>query len=256
MQRDLYNSVTHIPVLIPCGPGQDEDGMANFLHEGALFNRVRILRDAELNMNTEPGKKLWGQISKRERQRLLALIAFRKAIEEKDALAIANLEAAYRHILVEVLNLRQRSTVNRDLEASEVAKAQSAIHTWARWFAKESGPSTGAPQRILAEVLSSALGKAQIVLWWQDTKRRFLPAIYCPDVASALYVRALVKFAGGRSFLVCPHCGDFFVQERSDQDYCSIRCREAHRVARWREQQRTTKRHRRRKRAKVSRRTK
>ena len=199
--------------------------MANFLPEGALFGPVRVLQDKELDKNTERGRKLWGRLSKRERERLLALITFRKAMEEKDALAIANLEAAYRSILAEVLHL----------EASELGNAQSAIQTFARLYAKNSGPSTGTPQRILAKVLSNVLGKAQLVLWWKDNERRFLPAIYCPDVATALYVRALVKFVGGKSFLVCPHCGGFFVQQRSDQDYCSIRCREAHRVARWRE---------------------
>lgn len=232
MQRGKYIAVTEIPILIPCSPGEVEDGMANFLHEGALFNPVRILRDAELNKNTERGRKLWGKLSKREKERLLALISFRKAIEEKDALAIANLEAAYRRILVEEFPIP---------EGTDLARAQSAIRFFANWFA-DKGTSTGMPQRRLAVLLSNSLGKARLVLWWRDAESRLLPAIYCPDVASALYARALVRFVGGRSFLVCPHCGDFFVQERSDQDYCSIRCREAHRVARWRATQQANNR--------------
>lgn len=223
MQRGSYIPVTQIPVLIPCSFGA-RDGMANFLPQGLLFSPVRVLRDKELDKNTAGGKKLWRSLGKRETERLLALIAFRKATEERDAVAVANLEEGYRRILVEVLQL----------EDTKTAEAQSAIQTFARLFAKDSGPSTGTPQRILAKVLSNALRKAQLVLWWKDTERRFLPAIYCPDVATALYVSALLGIVGGRALLVCPHCGEPFVRQRSDQDYCSIRCREAHRVARWR----------------------
>jgi hypothetical protein len=223
MQRGKYIPVTPIPILIPCN-FDEQDGMANFLPQGALFGPVRVLQDKDLDKNTQRGRKLWKELNKREKERLLALISFRKAIEESDALAIANLEAAYGRVLAEVLHL----------ELPDHAETPSAIQTFARLFAKNLGPSTGAPQRILADVLSSVLRKAHLVLWWTDPDHRFLPAIYCPDVATALYVRALVRFVGGKSFLVCPHCGDFFVQQRSDQDYCSIRCREAHRVARWR----------------------
>lgn len=223
MQRGSYIPVTPMPVLIPCSFGE-RDGMANFLPQGLLFNPVRVLRDKELDKNTPGGRKLWRSLGKRGTERLLAFIAFRKAIEEKDAVAVANLEDGYRRILVEVLHL----------DDTKKAEAQSAIETFARLFAKDSGPTTGTPQRILAEVLSNALRKAQLVLWWKDTERRFLPAIYCADVATALYVSALLGIVGGKALLVCPHCGRPFVQQRSDQDYCTIRCREAHRVARWR----------------------
>lgn len=231
MQRGQYIPVTPFVVLIPCSSGEREEGMANFLRQGALFVDVRTVRDAELNPKTEGGGKLWKSLAKCEKERLLALIAFRKAMEEKDALAPAKLEYAYRRILVEEFPIP---------EGSDLAKAQSSIRFFAKLFADE-GTSSGVPQRRLAELLTNSLSKARLVLWWKDADRRFLPAVYCPDVATALYVRALLGIVGGRALVVCPHCGEPFLQQRSDQDYCTIRCREAHRVARWRATQQANK---------------
>ena len=84
----------------------------------------------------------------------------------------------------------------------------------------------------ISAVASEFLKESDFVLWW--TGKRFVPAFLCHDMAAALSVKALLGIVGGRALLVCPHCTKPFVQARSDQHYCSIRCREAHRVARWR----------------------
>ena len=72
---------------------------------------------------------------------------------------------------------------------------------------------------------------SQLVLWW--TGVRFTPAIWCYDMKTAFYVRALL----GKGLRICPHCSEPFPQKRPDQNYCSVAHREAHRVARWRLQQ-------------------
>jgi len=68
------------------------------------------------------------------------------------------------------------------------------------------------------------------VLWW--TNKTFRPALWCPTMKIAFYARALL---GG--IRICPHCDGLFFQDRPDQNYCSVAHREAHRVARWRLQQ-------------------
>lgn len=88
------------------------------------------------------------------------------------------------------------------------------------------------PSWLLSHQLSDELCGVRLVLWW--TGKRFLPALYCPHTTQALYVQALLKVVAGKGLAVCPHCGKPFVQERSDQQYCSMAHREAHRVARWR----------------------
>ena len=81
----------------------------------------------------------------------------------------------------------------------------------------------------VSTVLSGLQG-AQFVLWW--TNQTFTPALWCPTMKVAFYARALL---GG--IRICPHCGELFFQDRPDQNYCSVAHREAHRVARWRLQQ-------------------
>ncbi len=76
---------------------------------------------------------------------------------------------------------------------------------------------------------------ARLVLWWN--KERFLPAIWCPNLKTAFYARALLDIVGTKSFRLCAFCADWFRQKRTDQDYCSVAHREAHRVARWRANQ-------------------
>ena len=91
------------------------------------------------------------------------------------------------------------------------------------------------PRVLLSYVLSNELRGARLVLWWAVQK--FRPALWCPDIRTAFYARVLLGVIGGKGFGVCPHCGGGFVQDRPDQEYCSISHREAHRVARWRAQQ-------------------
>ena len=65
-----------------------------------------------------------------------------------------------------------------------------------------------------------------------------MPAIYCTDLDSAFYVHTfLIAPTGSIGYRMCPHCGEQFLQERSNQDYCIPAHREAHRVARWRDKQ-------------------
>jgi hypothetical protein len=67
-------------------------------------------------------------------------------------------------------------------------------------------------------------------------------ALLCTSVGIALFVRALFRFAGGLGIVICPKCGTPFFQQRSDQDYCSPKHRETHRIQLWREKQRRKKR--------------
>lgn len=57
-------------------------------------------------------------------------------------------------------------------------------------------------------------------------------AMYCPDLTRAL---AYLLFFDGLA--VCPHCQKLFAKKAGHpkQACCSVKCRESHRVARWRE---------------------
>jgi len=47
---------------------------------------------------------------------------------------------------------------------------------------------------------------SQLVLWW--TGVRFTPAIWCYDMKTAFYVRALL----GKGLRICPHCSESFLR--------------------------------------------
>ena len=106
---------------------------------------------------------------------------------------------------------------------------------------------------VLSQLMSKEISRARIVLWYArkmvllrdmsgskpfvPPPDKLIPAIYCEDVKTALFVFAAI----GRGLSICPRCDKTFVQKqkRRHQQYCSIRCREAHRVERWRKRQRT-----------------
>lgn len=233
MQRGMYNAVTEVPVLIPCEYAR-RDGMVNLAPPNATLggtlaglHPVRALRDADFDRNSDRGKKFWGKLPADDRNRLLALIGLWQALEADDPLSVEKREEAYLKVMHELLS----PTAGLPQPARE--NFQTAM---ARLFAQR-GKSLG----VLERILTDALHEARLILWRQEKSQRLFPAIYCPDAATAVYVCALVRIAGGRAFRVCPNCGNPFVQQRTDQDYCSIHCREAHRVARWRAQKRRSK---------------
>lgn len=219
MQRGPYNSVTTIPVLIACS-SMEGDETVNLAPPQAMLKGtlvglcpVRVLQDANLDREIR-------SLRSDDKERLLALIALRQALEGDDRLSVEKREAAYRRVMHELLG---------PLVGLQEAKQENFQASMARLFAQR-----GKSLNVLERLLTHAVRNARLIIWRPKDEGRLLPAIHCPDVATALYVRALVRIAGGKALVVCPNCGNLFLQQRSDQDYCSIRCREAHRVARWR----------------------
>lgn len=243
-KRGAYIPVTAIPILIPCGE-QEKDGVANFLpglvvepERDTLVVRstpVRALRDEELTPGLEAGKNLWSALDANNQARLLGLIGLRSAVEIKDSLAVEQLARAYLQVA------RYKDPVRSTITKHKNAPVREGFEIAAEEGAQLMALAGVVPARaLLAIELSRAMQQARLVLWWYEKKERFLPAIYCPDVTTALYVRALLGIAKGKALLICPKCSKPFLQKRSDQDYCSIRCREAHRVARWRASKKAT----------------
>lgn len=83
--------------------------------------------------------------------------------------------------------------------------------------------------------IGRVLGQARLVYWFHVSDSEIGPGIFCPDIRTAI----VVKFILGSSFRVCPHCHTTFLAERKTQMCCTVECREAHRIARWRARQKT-----------------
>jgi len=175
-----------------------------------------------------------------ERKHLLAFRMWIEAHGKKDLLAMKHAEEALR----EALRLRRQQNHRAGISSGD-AEMERILRKYYRLaegqeqeaIARYDGYSVGRRaageiRLLMSEEISKALESVRLVLWFSPAGFRI--ALYCPHVKTALYVFCLLSFVSGAGIAVCPKCGKLFQQQRSNQNYCSIEHREAHRVARWR----------------------
>ncbi|MGO9325227.1 MAG: hypothetical protein ACLP07_11760 [Terracidiphilus sp.] len=236
MERVRYETVTRkesFAILIPASP-EEASGEATFQMEFGGPQSVRAIRLQEL-------KKTARELKGAAAAHFDALLALRGALETGDTLALAKakerLERAYR--LREAENPPTDPESDRQLgEVFAPFVGLSAKESLRYLGGLRSGPKAGEnPSRLFSYEVSQAVGallqNAQIVLWWMDGA--FRPAIYCPDPRTALYIHTFfIAPVSGLGFRICPYDGEQFFQDRPNQEYCCPAHREAHRVARFR----------------------
>jgi hypothetical protein len=225
MIRRKYDTVTHMPVLIPCGVEEGE-GEATFLGANPLGESrpVRVFTDADLNPGLLTKTMGFGELKV-----VTALLELSQALQKKDQLAINNARADLLRATAHQENFTPDPQLMRDL-ISDGIKA-SEVEDWALElsFARLGEEDE---KYMLSSRLSDALAPVRIVLWW--TGKRFSPALYCPEPKTALYTYVLTGVSTKGGLGLCPFCGNLFRKDRLDQSYCCAAHREAHRVARWR----------------------
>jgi hypothetical protein len=250
MQRNHNQTVTdEFVLLVPASPSEAL-GEATFLPEwfaGSLYSSD--VRPITLDEIREVARKLDGGRA----AQFGALLALRGALERDDTLALGEalkrMENVYRlrsraknldqlipeghieyaRVLREIRILRE--TVAQGTGMSEEEVMAAATHS-------RPGPKAEKdPRRLLScEVSSFLCAGVKLVLW--SNKGALWPAIYCPDAQRALYVHTFFRAPiGGLSFRICPYDGQQFFQERPNQEYCCTSHREAHRMARFRNNQ-------------------
>jgi hypothetical protein len=240
MQRDSSNTVTRgvlLPVLIPAS-SREKEGVATFAMVDESPQSVRMFRTEDLKCASK-------NLPDEEAGRFIAVIRLRKALENPaDSAAIEEAVRALQPLAPQPYGPESPfggfypvvQVISQDPYKEKVFWPKSMVEQISRSYGVDSNSYSKAdPRVLLSYVLSNELRDARLVLWWAD--RRFRPALWCPNVKTAFYARVLLGVVGGKGFAVCPHCGNGFVQDRPDQEYCSISHREAHRVARWRAQQ-------------------
>lgn len=226
MQRGTNDTVTDFPVLIPC-KANAQQGLATFLGANPAegFQPVRAFTDADLNRD-----RLAKTMAVAELKVVTALLALSQALEKKDRLAIRQA----RNDLLTALGRKGRFEPDpatlKDLSLIDGIKPDEVqLAALELCFARIGEEDE---KCMLSWRLSEALDSVRLVLWWSG--KRFRPALYCPDLKSALYTYVLTRVSARRGLGVCPFCGVLFLKKRADQNYCSVAHREAHRVARWR----------------------
>lgn len=238
VKRDRYKAVsTLLPLLIPCLTGEAGKPAA-FLPGGSSL-RVRFL-------SLEEAEKALRETQRHGERKYFAgvmalLVSIQSGNREAQELACQRLHFPPSHdgqgISETIVTEWLRNTPLSKIEiAATRGKAASAGARSLMLAAIRSLRPIQEPHRFLCwEVTRTLLDRVRLVLWWDED--RFLPALYCEDRTTALYLRVLLKAAGGRGLATCLKCGEWFVQDRANQNYCSIAHREAHRVSRWRTQQ-------------------
>jgi hypothetical protein len=241
MQRPHINTVTEkFPVLIPCIP-EEQDGLATFDPELSQPQPVRVLTDADLRSNRR-FKEMWSTMTDYEREEFSAVHELLEALRGKDkAIARAREHVNRAFALKREGDKKLGITPARedDMEYGRILlkvyglQAGQEREAIQRWNGYRLGPRARTDDRwLLSQLLSSSLDSVRLVFWWSG--QEFRPALYCGHIKAAIYAFVFRKIVAGTGWGVCPHCGQFFLQKRSDQTYCTIAHREAHRVARWR----------------------
>jgi len=198
--REAYKTVTSIPILMPV-TGRDSDGRANFDLNHPVSRKVHIFADDDL-------AKLKKLLPANDWKFLSGVLGVKQAFESKDQLKLRQGYADVAPVMLGTSASNEEMQLQKDFLDALAVDARSAVI-------------------FLPQLATYALKNARLVLW--RSKGKFVPAIFCPNFRTALYAKALL----GR-IKVCPHCNHLFEVPRSNQDYCSIAHREAHRVARWR----------------------
>ena len=204
MQRGGYDTVTHLPILVPATHVKEE-GFAIFRHDGAV-RPVRTLGNEDL-------KDVRNAMKPHEAKHFYAVVLLGKALgANPDSLALKKgirlVGEAY------ALKLKQNESSettgryfppfppsdNPDEERKAFADAMVNLAAVppgqpAKALANKSQESrlTGDARWLLSRELSMALQDVRLVLWWSG--KIFKPAILCPSLKTAFYTGALLRMS-------------------------------------------------------------
>jgi hypothetical protein len=209
--RDRY--ATALPVLVPASPEQikqgDYDGLANFDLQKPYTLKVKIfgpeyITGTELSVTVRQsmGKK-WDLF--------IASNQLRDAHEQGGDYEIG---LAYRKLVTAMLPEQQ-------IDKPAMVEDRAVFWTDPKWT-KSNAPVN------LPPAITQEMTLARLVLWWNKSRERFFPAIFCDDYGTAMFVRGAL-----RDVRACPGCDRAFIPARADQEYHDVGCRERHRQRRF-----------------------
>jgi hypothetical protein len=223
MQRSLLRSVTKqtpLSILLPCAEGEVPDGLANF-DPNRCFSKLRLFKAEDLTLQ---------KLRSREIKHFLECVALRDAYNRNDRFALQrSFEQLWPFITGQNQWKETALPAMTDRIQGELAKAFSTgSSARADWKSAE---------LYLPQLVSKAIEKVRLVLWYSRQSQVFTPALYSPDLRTAIFLKALFG-----EIRTCPQCKRPFVPVNSNQDYCSLAHQAAYRVARWRAKKRKSTR--------------
>jgi hypothetical protein len=266
IKSPAYETVTDVPVLVPARflPGQKAGGTQSFLMYRVPISMPRrksdpkpkqapvsdcdqpvvVLHWWDLSYRSRLGARIWSEVGEEAKRDLLRCLELRAVLD--DGTGLKDLANLYRLLSGKIWHDQAP-----DISISERPPESSRrFELWNAFYGPDGRRSRsehfantmekmGKHQTTVAGIVSEALGRARFVLW--ASRGRFVPAIFCDNLESAIYALALPMFAGGRSLGVCEWCRQIFVKSRVDQLCCTTRHASHARVSRWRAKRRSNR---------------
>jgi hypothetical protein len=196
MKKNNREVSPSVAVLLPCQDKQPSDGLAFIYEDGwAKARRVRVMHAERENELMKVARENPGWVD------FISGVKQLMASEENpnDKLLIPAAHAA----MAPWLGLTSKAPTEFFKDA---------------WFAVSG---------------AIAFDGVRLTLWQKKSdekgRMRGLLGLYCPDSKTAYAAGILLS----PRFRICTHCHKHFLAQRSSQTACSVRCREAHRSARW-----------------------
>jgi len=215
-----------LPVVVPVGgetghkwgPWDTEQAAKKWIlghlvtGEGRL-QLLRVVTRQEVIFKKHP--KFWQALTKQEWDYLVTVQALRIALAETDQFAatkfLPRLLALYRD-LVTSEDRGPKEFLGREwlpMPSAEILSQQQTSHPLvAIW---------------ISQFLEKVLSRTHLTFWVRDGTADLLPAVYCPDIGTAVAVQMI--FNG--MVRICPNCEKTFVANTNKQEFCGVKCRVA-----------------------------
>jgi hypothetical protein len=198
MKKD--NAVVAVPssvaVLLPCRDKESSDGGAFIYQDGwARARRVRVMRAYQKDELMKAARENPGWVD------FISGVKKLIAAEERPDDSVLIRDAHER--MAPYLGL----TSKRPTEFFKDA-----------WFLVSGAMAFDGVRLTLWQTKADKKGRKEVLL-----------GLYCPDSKAAVAADMLLR----RDFKICTHCNVPFMAKRPKQTACSVKCREAHRSARF-----------------------
>lgn len=233
--RDQNKTVTkkeNFALLVQADSPAKAAGEATFLL--GLGFRV-FVRAATLDELKRTARKM----PRPDGEQFSALLALRAALEARDEFAIARAKERVEHARLKDSEYRWAAAALKEgkRRMEELERLIDPLLDFVPELRQITSESEQTPSRLLsAEVSRIVALRAHTVLW--AVNGILQPGIYCTDLKAALYIHTFfIAPTWGPGFRSCPYDGEQFFQKQTNQEYCCPAHRDAHRVARFRENQ-------------------
>ena len=235
--RDRDNAVTTLPILFDAFSYEKRDGRV-IRSDGGDF-AVRVIPRNAVEAIIDPKRReeinqkfnqAFKTVSEDALTDLKALVFLLQAIEGRSHETLktyvkwkAPLEAARAEKGISTLLAKLGDTKPRDSDAGKDKYLTNAVRSLLR--------RTRYPLSEFSRELNAHARLARFVIWWDERSKKFVPGLYCKDMATALAIGLFFRQAG-----VCLRCKNWFIPtSKKPQRFCSLRCGNADRKARERE---------------------